>query len=312
MADSGVLGFVDGALGSAETMRRLTWMATRGAEGVATSDSLKVLATSPASNKIVVNTGSAVMLNRYVDASAAQSYVVPIPSAPTLSVQPNTGGATIVRQLWVRGRDPQYAGGGVIDPTYADTYVDFYWNKVGDANPTGPRLLLAQITMPMLTATITQDMITDVRALVSPRFSNPTEANFVTSGQTVTASTGVRWPDYQPDILVPDWATDVVVETYLSNISQTTDACSGVFTSVFGPAGPNQFRAANITYNFPASQVGMSRFMEVTGKGKIPTALRGTVCTFATEATRSGGTGALSTVVSSHVTYDVKFYEKPS
>ena len=231
MADFGTL-VVDGALGSAEQIRRLTWLASGGDWGLATPDSLKVTATSPPSARVQVSVGSAVLRNGsaydskpFPDASPAQSYLVTAPLPLSVPVPPNTGATPVTRYVTVTARDPQYAGMGQVDQTRQDDYVDV---AAGLAVPTDrPSLVLATIVVPPNTGTITDAMITRQARILNPRSqrsidlwspSGPIRGLDAYGPDANGLEMWRTFPFYAHGFTVPSWASKAIVISHLDGV----------------------------------------------------------------------------------------------
>lgn len=247
MDDFGTL-VVDGALGSAEQIRRLTWMASGGDWGLATPDSLKVTATSPPSATVQIAVGSGVMRNGdaydskpFPDAAPAQSYMITAPLPITVQVPPNLSAGTITRYLVATARDPQYAGQGAVDATYADDYVDV---AVVQSVPTDrPRLLLATLTIPANTGTITDAMISRQTRLLNPRSSRSVDVWSPSGTLRSIAAFGpdaagsdiwYTFPFYAHGFTVPSWATKCTAIALLDGVVFAGQ--SGGYKGTYPPA----------------------------------------------------------------------------
>ncbi len=307
-----------GAMHSVEVGRTLAYAATGGAQGVISPGDMKVNQLATPGSSVRVVPGGAVALSQSSGAGQ-QSYVFRNASETVVSIAATGSGSGRSDLIVARIEDPFAPGEPWTTP--GDVTVGPYVfirviSNVAPGTTTMPAgqtgVALARIDIPASTATITNAMITDLRYLARPRNQRAVEMNAVSASASVTAPTGIIWTDFRPLIAVPSWATDVAVIATMSGIRQNPGPCAGVYTLAFGPSGANQFRAANQSYNYVATDAGSSRVITIGGKGVIPTALRGTTCQFQIEATRASGTGSLTTDTGSSVIFDVVFYEKAS
>lgn len=169
--------FVDGALHSAEVARVLAYAATHGEEGVILPHHLRVRALAVPGQAIRVYAGAAAIRNRYPGGSWYQTYVGHSPTEHTVDVSPTGSSGRRSDLIVARVVDPQYPGTPEpADPTdFQYIYTDIIENvpagtqTVAELGLNIPAIELARIDFPPNTATVTQDMITDLRRVANPR-----------------------------------------------------------------------------------------------------------------------------------------------
>lgn len=219
----GTLSFVDGAKVTGEMLRRVVWMASRGDYGRSSADSLKVVAMSPPSNYVQVQVGSAVLFNgptgrAYPEAAPAQSYMVSAPTPIMVAVPPNTSPSLVSRRLWVVGKDPQYPSSDTpVDASLEDDYTRFVWTDAMSAPPP-PRIMLATVTLPPMTATVSSTMIVNDQKVLSPKSSRVVLSGPGIDERAINSSSSRNFPSFAPTVAVPSWATTAYVVATVNNL----------------------------------------------------------------------------------------------
>lgn len=281
-------GFIDGARTSGEVLRRNTWIATRGATGVATASSLKVVALGTPGGAVIISAGGGVMATMFADAAGIQSYTVANDSAYNLPVPANGTGSAVTWQVIVRVRDPQYAG----ETTPADPLTNNYTvPELVSTVPTGrPYLWLATIVVPASTAAITNAMITDRRILASPRFQpEPMRVVNPSVNSDMYYNPYGNWPLasnlYQQIYRVPLWATMASVKITINGLYVVGPApVFGGVRLVLPQIGTVTDHGIIYSESAP-NRVGMSRGWNIV----IPTARQGTDLEFDTQGQNTKG-----------------------
>jgi hypothetical protein len=163
-----------GALHPAEAARQLTYAVTGGAVGVGAVDDLKITQLPTAGTSVRAASGGAVIPNLYPGASQ-QSYAGRAASTTDISVTATGSGSGRVDLVIARIDDPQY-GGTVPGDVTVGPYIKFAIIQNVASGSTGlpaglayPAVALARLDIPASTGTITNAMITDLRAVANPR-----------------------------------------------------------------------------------------------------------------------------------------------
>ena len=150
-----------GAENDVEGARLGLYAATMGGRGIIQPADMRVTALSTPGPFVRVLSGSAVTPNDYPSARS-QSYAVMEDSSTDVPVPETSSSAGAVRYLIVRVKDDQYAGPEPADKTKGP-YNEYAW--VSSLPTAQPYVPLARLDQPKSTATITQDMLTDIREM---------------------------------------------------------------------------------------------------------------------------------------------------
>lgn len=308
-----------GAQHSPEVARSLAYAATNGAEGVAGVYDLKVRAQDVPNGTVRIDTGGALLLNRY-PGGTGQSYSLRNATATDRDVAATGSGGGRTDAVVARVLDPQYEGNPPADPLAFDYSrleviqgVPAGMTHARELNLGYPAVALARIAMPVSTATVTQGMITDLRQVAQPRSVRTILMGGPTPEDTLTVVGGQKWPDYRPTIEVPEWATHVAIIANIASIGVRNGSCSGILANTLGDSPDGQFRSANTEYDVDVAPGDGARFTFIVGgKGAINPAFRGTRQVLGVEGSRAAFTnsGGLVTVKGSHIVFDVEFTEE--
>lgn len=296
------------ALHSGAVARTLGYAATAGANGVVSPTDMRVTALPTPGAAVRVFPGAAVLLNQYPGASN-QSYVARNATATDVPVVAtgSSGGAT--RFLILRVIDPEFGGQAPANPA-TGPYVRFEW-VTSITGLAYPHVVLCRLVMPANTATITGAMITDLRDVANPRQLQVVRSGPVTKEVRLQNTTGIRWPDFRPQVAIPTWATHVNIITTISSVGHLMGDTDGILTTTIGEAGATQFRATNTSYDLEQGpNEGERHTFVIGGEGALNPALRGTTQVLATEGRMETGPGYLITKGGTHVIYQVTFMEK--
>lgn len=282
-----------GADHSPETARMDTWVKTRGAEGIAEPNSLRVWSESTPTTTIRVLPGGALINNRY-PGGEYQSYTARNASQTSIPVTATGSSSGRTDLLVMRILDPQYEGQPPADPNN----FDYTRLELIEGVPAGtltakelnlgyPAIELAKLTLPAFTATVTQDMITDLRKVALPRVHEETRTLSVTSptDETLSATSlypdgGTTWPLAAEDSWgffdIPEWATRVKLIMTWSQIRHPGgDVWGHVWVQVGYSVNPDHFVTQAVNYD--TSGVANQSRMAITAADErpIPAALRG-------------------------------------
>lgn len=231
---------IDGVEVPAAVARAVAFVGSGGAEGIVEPDGLRVAPLATPGTSIRVLPGAAVIRNRYPGGSL-QSYALLEQVQQEVPIVATGSSGARTDMVIARVTDPEFASGTA---GASFTVIRGVPSNAGAAYVRGlgyPAIPLARIRIPASTATITQDMITDLRSVARPR----TEAVLRTIGcpaESVKASTA--WQDWPSDaatrigdIDVPEWATRVRIVVTWAGVGIRSQVYGEVRTIFGGIAG---------------------------------------------------------------------------
>lgn len=229
---------VDGAKHSAAVARTLAYASTSGAEGIVEPADLHVRATQTPSGSVRVAPGGIAILNRAPN-GGQQTYTARNVSETLVEVQPTGSGGGRTDYVWAHIVDPEYGGQFPENPQTAQ----YFFLTASAAQPEGNGWYrLARIDIPASTATITQDMITDLREVANPRTLDVWRPRALLSGEgewaNVTTADGEWFPNQggEQSIYIPEWATRVqIAATWMSVRYESGRNGYGEMWVEFGP-----------------------------------------------------------------------------
>lgn len=291
---------IDGARTHAESMRRISYSAVGGNSGVALPDALKVSPLATPGGSVLVGPGSASIVSTYPGASG-QAYSVHNDSTVQIPVPANTGGSPATRAVVVSIRDPQYPGMPTPSNPEDDTYLDV---QVRTSVPTDrPYLVLATITLPGSTSTVTAAMIRDDRRLAAPKEQTVKAVSFPSSNVTMSKTSYQTWAGVAQTIRIPEWATYILAEADVNGVEYTGTDTGNSGVRMAMNASPD-------LQNGIVGSKGKSRqSVFVVGRWTL-TSGAGTDATFAVQAYQTGGAGAFELDYQSQVLLTVTFQQK--
>ncbi|MFD0044749.1 hypothetical protein ACFVGV_06115 [Pseudarthrobacter scleromae] len=251
MAWDSVPWFVGGgAQHSPEVARLMAYASTNGAEGIVTPGDLKVTALAVPGGSVNVAPGAALIRNRATGGNS-QTYVARNPVEDTVGIAPTGSGSGRTDLIVAQIEDPFMAGEPWQDP--ADPTVGPYiFTRVIPNVPANTTRLqdvpgysgrsaitLARVDIPASTGTITAAMITDLRALAMPRQWREMIPYAALQGEYLTGvNAWADWPTaLQPQVRVPDWATDVFMTVNLTGVLRIhNENADGMVRAIFDGA----------------------------------------------------------------------------
>jgi hypothetical protein len=265
---------VNGATHSAQQFRMLVRDLANGAEGITQGDDLKVTERSTPGGGITVGDGSGVIRGR---ANTFQgSYAACNIGAVNVDIAA-TGGSARSDMVILRVEDPEYEG--ALDPEVDEVaYFQVISNVSSSATaiPDGRTgIPLARIDIPSSTSTITNAMITDLRAVANPRrrrsvfTQSPTALSSAIGSSTSYSyfSTAAGW-----NIAIPDWATKLIVKIDVSPVRYDLGNFWGRIGATYGASLATQ----DITLDDNQGS-GARRIPAIIGDTlTVPSAYRGT------------------------------------
>lgn len=228
---------LDGATISSALARRGQYAAMSGGEGIVNAADLKVSQLAVPGNGLLISAGNAAITNRY-QTDPNETYIVANPGTHTIlsTSMPTSQPSAKSYLVLVTVGDPEFSQVGhpwmtsdVLDPEVAPGY-DYVrpWLLEVPAGTTSfedlglhyPAYALARVDIPATTTTITNAMITDLRAMARPR-TLELLFNAVSGAGSMLAATNV-YEDFPPNssysVKIPKWATKAGVIGWLSAI----------------------------------------------------------------------------------------------
>ncbi|MGW3118553.1 hypothetical protein ACWDBW_15685 [Streptomyces sp. NPDC001107] len=209
---------VRGGRHSARAMRLMIRDLARGRQGIAEAGDLKVRPLEAPGPGVRVGDGSALIHGvRPWQGAYTQSNI-----GDAVVDVPPTGPFARTDLLVLRVEDPEYEGER--DPRTEDIgYFHLVQGVDQDANLLCgmTAIPLARITLPRHTATVTADMITDLRRLANPRTERTLHTVHPEDNEKVAAPHG-RWANWPKEaawqVDIPSWATKATIVVTLSGL----------------------------------------------------------------------------------------------
>jgi len=279
---------INGATLGSSLARRAQFAAVEGFEGIVQDGDLKVTQLDVPGVGIQIAPGAAVILNRY-QTTPNEAYTVSNPGVHTITSgeMPPANPAAKSYLVAVVVGDPDFSQVGhpwmgADDPPAGEettfdyvrvTIIEVAAGTKSAKNLGFPALALARIDVPANTTTITNAMITDLRALAQPRSKQViVQASGPGTPHALSGQSLVRWPNTAFwNVEVPEWATKVSVIANLEGVS-VTKAGSGILVARMGTTS-----VANINLNETGPAV---TGYTLGGTTAVPLADRGTTKTF--------------------------------
>lgn len=318
-----------GAQHSPEVARLLAYASTSGAEGVVEPASLAVKAQSTPNGTVAVRPGAALILNRYAG-GGQQTYVLRNASSTAVTIPATGSGGGRTDAIVARVLDPQYEGAAPSDPVtfqYARleriASVSSSLKSIDQLNLSYPAVLLAKITIPASTGTITNGMITDLREVALPRSLDVwrPRAMAVPDSETLVATReGGEWFPNDgglQNIDIPKWATRALISCEWLSVRYGAGNAYGEMWVEFGPgiggAGGTQDReraTQRFQFDTPAASNTSRATWKIAADVYIPADYRGTAQNFIAKARLLGGaTNTISLDSKSGMDMQIRFLE---
>lgn len=307
-----------GAQHSPEVVRQNTYISTEGAEGVAGPLDLKVVPSSPLSNRVQVLMGGGLMLNRYAGGSG-QSYTGRnISQTPTDIIASTGTGVTRSDLVVMRVLDPQYEGQAPADPLNFDYTriavipgVPATTRRFYELNLNYPAIELARLDLPANTANIDGAKIVDLRRIARPRvdFNSRQYYPSGTTGIVMAKGSYASWPfsGVMANIEIPVWANFIEIVTHISGleITGTGTQVAGVRTGFDVGAGGSP------TYGENGIIIGTAGRQHATiiGRHTIPSTRRGKFVDMVLQGNQTVGTGTFQADYQTAFSVDWRFKE---
>lgn len=309
---------VAGGVHSADVARSVLYQATGGNEGITAPNDLRVQALPVPGGAVRIMPGGATLLNAYPGASQ-ESYGVRNVTATDLAIPPTDSSGPRTDYIVCRVDDPQFGGQTPADPTVGP-YVRF--DRVSSLSGwTWPGIALAKITIPASTATITQEMIEDLREMANPRSLEVLRVRPSLMGDagltlTATRDEGEWFPNAGGNQLIdiPSWAVRAQIEAQWLGVHYPANVNPYGYCWVeFGPySDPSRARSTQ-RFAFDCNKAPNAQRANwfVADDVSIPAAYRGTTQGFTMYARYSGPDRGVSLTATSGATLRIRFLEQP-
>ena len=311
---------LEGVEHSAEVARTLAWAATSGASGIIKPTDLRVRATPVPGGTVRIMPGGFVVESSYAGASQ-QSYVERVPTTTEVAVPATGSSGSATRYVVAAILDPDYPGGGTApeipnDGVYAAPRVTTTLNLAY------PHVPLARINQPANTATITDDMITDLREVANPRTLDVWRPRATVKADeeylTSTSTDGEWFPNGGGEqlIYIPEWATraQICVKWLQVRIASGKSGWGQMWLE-YGPyLRPSTRERSTQRYQWDTTGGKTYTYREnwiVEDDVYIPAAYRGTEQTFVLKARRDPASDNRTALIDglSGVSLQVRFLE---
>jgi hypothetical protein len=325
---------------SSSAARTLLWVATGGERGVIGASSMAVVPTSVPGPQVQVKPGGATVPSTYPGA-AQESYSLRNRTATNVPIRATGSSGGRTDAIIARVDDTGLTG---IHPADVQSYeyakiqviegVASGLTEVDALNLSYPAVLLAKVTLPASTGTVTKAMITDLRhiavsreeTVVFPRalIASDNEGSDLVLNSAQAYPDGEWWPNaggpanngaYYIDI--PKWATRMQIRAEWLSVLMSPNAGTGGVWVTYGPnAGnttPSYYTQAfrwDASKNSDTYRTNLFVMQEVS----VPAALRGSTQPFVMRGARSAGSTAAGRIkldALSGVNLEVRFLERP-
>lgn len=239
---------VDGGEVSGVVLRRMYQSATRGGSGVIEPGDLRVRALDVPGPQVRISDGACGIPGH--ESSWQGSYYALNIGDHHLDIPPTGSASGRSDLVVVRVEDPTLPGSPWTgDPATEPLVRPHLITDVGAGATTIPAsygwsaLPLARIDLPPSTATVTQDLITDVRQMLDPRSHMEIRVQHGVSPMdyagNITQPDWENWPNLPwPDVPIPHWATQVQVDAIWGN-------CGYFPSDVVGGSGSTDARGVS-------------------------------------------------------------------
>lgn len=223
--EEGSVWAVQGAKSGARMARLQLQSATRGGQGIVESTDLEVRASTIPDGTVKVSSGGCVVLGQ--EQGFQGSYYGYNVGLDSVSIAPTGSGGGRSDLIVARVEDPTVEGPNVWSHALTDQLI--YTRVIQGvsatetdipAGSTYSAIPLARVDIPANTATITQDMITDLRTMLQPRSQRilrvqhgaPTVNGEYDEAGNIVEPDWERWPQHEwTDVVIPTWATQVQI-----------------------------------------------------------------------------------------------------
>jgi hypothetical protein len=290
---------VDGAELTSGLLRRGLYDAMGGNEGIIERTDLKVTQLATPGNGLLISSGNAVINNRY-QTPPYEAYAVGNPTTHTIlsTEMPSSQPTAKSYLVLVSVGDPEFSQVGhpwmTSDELDPEDAIDFQyvrpWLLEVAAGTTSfeslglnyPAYALSRVAIPANTTTITNSMITDLRAMARPRFS---EEMFITSTEAANdlqtvAPSYEQFPRDNYSIKIPKWATTAKVQAFCEALTYDGAVSASLRINFVGvsaspnipvdksaPSSGSDRTGVNLAATFNvASYAGTTKSIEIQGQ----------------------------------------------
>lgn len=279
---------VAGADSSPRIARLQLQSGTASGNGVVATDHLQVQELDVPGTSVRVTSGGATILGQELEFQG--SYFAFNVGDAEIPISPTGSGGGRSDLIVLRVEDPGIDGTSWVhdpatDPVYYFRVIEGVSSTETEAPAGSTAIPLARIDIPVSTATITQDMITDVRQLANPkrqRVLRVQRGGTQTGGEWDEAGNiqdpdSERWPQHDWSVTIPTWATQVQILADWTNVflkptgatGGANDAIGQLFVGlVGGPDGP--LYTENSAYNFNQTSTTNGYRCSASNKDQIP------------------------------------------
>lgn len=295
-----------GAEHSPDVVRQAMYDASGGVEGISSPTAYQVRAQATPDGSVRVAPGGATLLNRY-PGGAGQSYTGVRNSSQTsvpVAATGSSGGRTDA--VILRVLDPQFEGQPPADPNaFQYTRLEAVpapagITRISQLNLAYPAILLARITIPANTATITNAMIKDLRKVARPQRWTERRALSLVAGQGQTMSATSAYPAGTTFPLaaetawgaidIPSWATHMnILMTWEGLGVPAGDAWGQLWVQVGPHANPANIKTNPVRYDSVNAQNFSRMSLSAPDEIPVPVAMRGTSQVFYPRGNVLGG-----------------------
>ena len=304
-----------GAQHSPEVARLLAYAATSSAEGIVGVGDLRVSALSVPGASVNVAPGAALIRDRSAGGDQ-QTYVARLISQDTVGIAATDSSGGRSDLIVARVEDPFSPGETWDEPADPTTGQYVYTRVIPNVPPTTETveelglgysaIPLARVDIPASTATIQDNMVTDLREVAQPRTKRWVRA-FAPSGDYLTQGSFTVWPGQSGwELKVPEWATRAVIVATWAGIKVADGNAWGGLRVILGST-----TTPGTGYNIDAGNQ-TDRFTAVaTADIHIPQSDRGTYVTLDLQGYKNNGSsGSVQADSYASVSIDVDFREE--
>ena len=319
--------------------RTVAWAASGGQRGVVGSSSYGVVAQNVPGGSVQVRPGAAVIPSTYPGA-LCESYVTRNRSATNVPIRATGSGGGRTDAIIVRIDDTGQAGQ---TPADLSTYefsrlqviegVSSALSDTDGLNLAYPALLLATVTLPASTGTVTAAMVKDRRRIALARsdedvFPRPTVSSDPATALSLTSTSlfpdGEWWPNVGGPlndgvfwIDIPKWCTRMQLRGEWLSVRTPTGTWCGQVWLAWGPdAKTDKPKYTTQGFQWDADETAGTyrQNLIVHDEVAVPAALRGTrqpVTFRGNRVNAAGKNGRLTLTATSGTVFSVKFLERP-
>lgn len=313
----------NGAENSVEGARLSLYASTGGRGGVMSPTDMRVSALPVPGGAVRVHTGGVVIVSGYPGASS-QAYAARETSSTDVEIDATGSSGSRTRYLVVRVHDHQYAGESAPESVEHGPYNQYEWISQDPRTSKLPYPVegLAKVVQPANTATITNDMIEDIREVANPRTLDVWRPRALLHSEDealgVSSEDGEWFPNIggQQMVYIPEWATRVLISaSWLQIRVGYGEHAYGQMWVEYGPhLRPSTRERTTQRYQWDTVGSRATTYREnwiVEDDCYIPKAYRGTTQAFIMKARRDGSTpvGAVKLDGVSGVSLKLRFLE---